>query len=115
MKKMFPLLLLGVVGLVGYVYFKGGSVGSHTPTQLPAVDPNGVANGVGGAVHDTQNAVQPWWHVLVSQSWFYAAVVGLGLTAILAKTWQKMPGFVRGVFLVVLTIAVVVVITGVYR
>jgi energy-converting hydrogenase Eha subunit B len=111
MKKGFPLLIALVALVGGYLYFKGGSVGSHD-TSLPNVGPNDVANGVGGAVQGTKEAVGPWWQVLVSQPWFYAGVVGLALTAVAVKTWQKMPGFVRGVFIVVLTIAVVIIVAG---
>lgn len=114
MKKGFPLLiaLLALVG--GYLYFKGGSVGSHD-TSLPNVGPNDVANGVGGVVTGTKDAVEPWWQVLVSQPWFYAGVVGLVLTAVAIKTWQKMPGFVRGVVIVIATVMLVVFVMGMNR
>lgn len=111
MKKLFPLILLGLAAVVGYLYLKGGSVGSHAPTA-PDINPHQVVNGVNHGVSGAKDAAAPWWSALTSQPWFYAAVVGLGLTAIAATTWSRMPGFVRGVFLVLLTIAAVVVVTG---
>jgi hypothetical protein len=101
------LLLAGVVGI--YVYIKGGSLGGKS-TGGNSVDAHDVVNGVGNGAGAVKDAVAPWWSEFYSQPWFWSAVVGLGITWLLIKTWSKMPGFVRAVFLVALTVAVVVIV-----
>jgi hypothetical protein len=108
-KKIGPVLL-GLVALVAaYVFIKGGSIGGKG-TSGKSVDAHDVLNGVGDGAGAVKDAVAPWWSEFYAQPWFWSAVVGLGITWLLIKTWSKMPGFVRMVFVVGLTIACVIIV-----
>jgi hypothetical protein len=108
-KKIMPILL-GLVAVIGaYVFLKGGSIGGKS-TSGKSVDAHQVLDGVGNGAGAVKDAVAPWWSEFYAQPWFWSVVVAIGITGLLIKTWSKMPGFVRMVFVVGLTIACVIIV-----
>lgn len=112
MKGLMAIVGVAIVAVIGYVYFAGGSVGSHDPGSV-VNDPNQVFDKGGQVAGGVKDAAQPWWHALVTQPWFWQAVVVLIATGVVLLVWRGMNGKARGAIIAIgAAVAAVLAIRG---
>lgn len=90
MKKLGPVLVVGVLGLLGYYLYSGGSLskGGASGGKLPPAP-------------DVKGKAESLWSQLYHDPRFYTGLVALIVAVILATLWKKIGGFGRGFLLVV--------------
>ncbi len=105
MKKLFPIVLLLVVGGAAMYLYSTGILGDAAGS-VPTGDPGAIAHqGVGATKH--------YGNVIYEQPWFWAMAVAVVGATFLRWLWKQMSGPLRGTFIAVIAIAAVVFVTSV--
>jgi len=103
MKGGSILLVLGVAGVIGYLYLNsGGSVGKGGPS----------GGNLGGAANQGKNAVRGFWDQLVHQPYFYTLLVCVIVATLALFIWNRIGGVGKITVVAIAAIAATVTVMG---
>jgi hypothetical protein len=93
-KKLGPILAVGVAALVAYYLYTGGSLskGGASGGKLPPAP-------------DIKGKATNFWEQLYHDPRFYTGLVAVAAAILLATLWKRIGGFGRGFLLVVAGVA----------
>jgi hypothetical protein len=102
--KLIPILAFGAGVVLVYMYMTG---------QLSSITSGANAGNAGAIANQAGQQAQQASTQLYAQPWFWAAALAVVGAFLLRWLWGNMNGPIRGAFIVVLTVLVVVFVTTV--